>query len=170
MQDEDIALTVMLLVILYTFPVLYLTVKMVMEYFTSARNREPQSWWVKDSHACLMVGLALSISLFTFYLIFAIPLVVYSVYRSCTCEETYVRARQSRVRTVSARKRKDAGHCDVFPPTQQPEPQSGEGSGQPTQKSLGKRPAMEDRSETALPIADIRYVEDMRPWVLSRMS
>ncbi|KAI3335272.1 hypothetical protein F4824DRAFT_465280 [Ustulina deusta] len=83
MEDEDFALTVTILVTLYTFPVVYLTAEMVAEYFESARDRDPPSWWVEDGCARLVVGLALSISLFLFYLVFVVPLAIYAFARAC---------------------------------------------------------------------------------------
>ncbi|RWA05572.1 hypothetical protein EKO27_g9531 [Xylaria grammica] len=83
MLDEDIALTVTLLVTLYTLPVLYLTVEKLSEYFACARARERPSWWLRDGYASFVVGLALALSLFAFYFVCMVPLLARGTYLAC---------------------------------------------------------------------------------------
>ncbi|KAJ2978589.1 hypothetical protein NUW58_g2384 [Xylaria curta] len=77
MQFEDISLLSALLVAFYVLPVLYLTVERVSEFMKDAASREPQGWWTEGGFARFLVGLALSLSLFLFYMVFAIPLLGY---------------------------------------------------------------------------------------------
>lgn len=85
MKFEDAALLSVLLVAFYVFPALCLTAQMVKERFEHAVRRDPQSWWVKDDVTCFTVGLALSVSYFIFYLVFAIPLLLYGFCHPFLC-------------------------------------------------------------------------------------
>ncbi|KAI1194486.1 hypothetical protein F5X97DRAFT_311006 [Nemania serpens] len=81
MTFEDISLVSALLVALYIFPALYLTVRRVTEFMEHAATIEPRPWWVGVTFARFLVRLSLSIALFVFYLVFSIPLIAYGLCR-----------------------------------------------------------------------------------------
>ncbi|KAI1123857.1 hypothetical protein F5Y10DRAFT_43482 [Nemania abortiva] len=81
MKFEDISLLSALLVAVYVFPALWLTALRVTECLESAATRDPLRWWVVVPCARYLVGFALSVALFIFYLIFTIPLLVYGLCR-----------------------------------------------------------------------------------------
>ncbi|KAI1185146.1 hypothetical protein F5B17DRAFT_432867 [Nemania serpens] len=85
MTFEDISLLTALLVALYLFPALYLTVRRVGEIMDHAATREPRPRWVGVPCARFLVRISLSMALFVFYLAFAIPLIAYGLCRPyCT--------------------------------------------------------------------------------------
>ncbi|KAI0536643.1 hypothetical protein GGR58DRAFT_474685 [Xylaria digitata] len=146
MKDEDLSITEILLIIGYVLPVGYMTAEMVAEYLASAYNREPRSWWIKYNLACFTVGFSLCISLFIFYLFFAIPLMILKVYYvSCAWSSL---GGAHRVGPAASRWT-DADHHDIFHPAGQCELESGERSELPTAASLGKKPVLEDRPASA---------------------
>ncbi|KAI1170628.1 hypothetical protein F4777DRAFT_594807 [Nemania sp. FL0916] len=89
MKFEDISLLCALSVAFYIFPAIYLTVHRVMEIMEHSTGishsaEEPhrqRRWWIRDPCACCIVGFALSLSLFLFYLVFFVPLLLYGLCR-----------------------------------------------------------------------------------------
>ncbi|KAI1168158.1 hypothetical protein F5B18DRAFT_646692 [Nemania serpens] len=81
MTFEDISLLAALLLALYIFPALYLTVRRVAEFMEHAATSEPRPRWAGVPCARFLVRFALSAALFVFYLVFAIPLLAYGLCR-----------------------------------------------------------------------------------------
>ncbi|KAI1422007.1 hypothetical protein F5Y12DRAFT_717870 [Xylaria sp. FL1777] len=76
MENDDTAIALVLLVTLYTFPVIYGTVRIVSNYLQSGMNIKRQGLWAKDGDASGMEGTSLLI----FYIFSITPLIVYTYY------------------------------------------------------------------------------------------
>ncbi|GAW20457.1 hypothetical protein ANO14919_099630 [Xylariales sp. No.14919] len=140
MLDEDIALTVTLLVTLYTLPVLYLTVEKLSEYFACARARERPSWWLRDGYASFAVGLGIALSLFAFYFICMVPLLARGAYLACA-DHARTPREDDAVGILPVANPRDP---DPFPPVRR-----AEGSAQAAGKPMGGKYTAEDSPATA---------------------